>query len=380
MDEQTQYFDMRRVTLVGALVNLILAIFKIVIGYGGASQALLADGIHSLSDLLSDVLVLFGVKYGRRAADADHPYGHGRIETAATFALAVFIACAGMGIIYHAIHDLVFTQSYVQPSKLVLMVAVLSVLSNEGIYRYTLKVAKQTQSTLLTANAWHNRSDAWSSLIVLFALLGSYLGWHSLDHYAAVVVGLFIIYMGWHISWHSLRELVDTGLDAAAVTHLRRSIAMVDGVSSLHQLRTRSMGSTVLLDVHVLVDSHISVSEGHYIGEQVALHVRAAHQDIKDITVHVDPEDDECVAPSRNLVNRASLESLLRKHLVGLIGADSIKNIVLHYLAGKIEVELWLDKEILLHLEGLLMEEVQQQYQQALQAVDDVRSVRLLFC
>ena len=380
MSAAAEYQEMRKATLVGAGVNFFLAVLKLVMGYLGKSQALLADGVHSFSDLLTDVLVLCGVKYGRRAADADHPYGHGRIETAATFGLAVLIACAGFGIIYNAIHHLIWVKAYVRPSWFVIAVAFISVVINEGLYRYTLSIAKETHSVLLKANAWHSRSDAWSSLVVLVGVISSFLGWYYLDQCAAVIVGLLIIQLSWHLSWSSLRELVDTGLDEATVAQLRKTICDVSGVASLHQLRTRSMGAKVFLDVHILVAPYITVSEGHYIGEQVELCVRLQHHEIADVTVHVDPEDDETVAPSRDLPNRLTLEPQLRAQLRGLPGAENLKNIVLHYLAGKIEVELWLDKEILLQSDNPAdVLQWQQQYQIALRNIAAIRRVKLLF-
>ena len=381
MEDSQHYTQMRTATLIGAAVNFSLAVFKVIVGVVGQSAALLADGIHSFSDLLTDTLVLMGVKYGRQAADEEHPYGHGRIETAATLGVALLIAVAGLSIVYEAVHHLVKVQQYVAPNILVIVVAMVSVLANEGVYRYTLKVAQRTRSALLQANAWHSRGDAWSSIVVLVGVVGSRIGWHSLDQAAAIVVGVMIVHMSWRLSRDSLRELVDTGLDPAIVAQLTQEIAEQPGICSLHQLRTRSLAGKIFLDVHVLVDGWITVSEGHHLGEQVAIILRRAHPDIADVTVHVDPEDDESSAPSRDLPIRATLVPMLKQAYAGLAGADSIQNIVLHYLAGKITVELWLDKEMLLQSANIRqqIQTWQQQYEKALTQIDGVVKVRLLF-
>jgi len=245
-----RYRKVRKVTLVGAVIDLLLGVVKIVVGTASGSQALVADGVHSLSDLATDFLVLFAAKHSHRAADAEHPYGHGRIETVATVVLGAALII-------------------VAPGALALLVALVSVLSKEAIYQYTARAGRRLRSNMLLANAWHSRSDAISSIVVALGIGGAMLGYPYLDAIAAVAVALMIAKIGWDLLWKSLQELIDTSLEDEQVEAIRKFIIGVHGVQALHMLRTRRSGADALIDVHILVDPVLSVSEGHQIGEQV---------------------------------------------------------------------------------------------------------------
>lgn len=330
----------RRVTLVGAVINLVLAAVKVVLGWLGQSQALIADGVHSLSDLVTDAMVWFASMHGSRAADESHPYGHARIETAATVGLGVILALVGAGILVDAVQRLFHTEQLWMPGVLALAAAAGSVAVKEAVYHYTLRVARKYRSQLLKANAWHHRSDAISSVVVIVGVAGTMAGLPYLDAIAAAGVALMIIKIGWDLGWHSLRELVDTALDAERVEAIRREILDVDGVDSLHMLRTRRMGQDALADVHILVDPRLSVSEGHYISETVRNRLIREFDELTDVLVHIDPEDDEQTAPSIHLPSRREVIARLKALWSGIPEAGAIEAVTLHYLNGRVSVDV----------------------------------------
>lgn len=335
-----RYRATRRVTLVGAGVNLVLAVAKILFGIVGQSQALVVDGVHSLSDLASDAMVMFAAKHANRDADEDHPYGHGRIETVATVVLGVFLILIGIGLGYDAGDRLFRPQLLTHPAPFTLVVALLSVFSKEGLYHYTTAVARRVRSSLLHANAWHHRSDAISSVIVVIGIGGTLAGLPYLDSLAAVGVAFMIAKIGWDLSWHSLRELVDTALDADQVAAIRQAIMSVDGVRALHMLRTRRSGGAALVDVHIIVDATLSVSEGHQIGEKVRTRLLGEFDEVTDVTVHIDPEDDEEASPSNHLPLREEMLNRIRKRWSDIDAARQVENVTLHYLDGKVHAEV----------------------------------------
>ncbi len=338
--ETQRYHRTRFIGLCGGLKNIVLAGLKIIFGITGHSHALLADGIHSLSDLIVDSVVIIAAKFGSKAADEDHPYGHGRIETAATVLLALILAIAAASIIINAITTIATPYPHIAPSYYVLWVALSSVLLNELLYYATKRVAKQVKSKLLMTNAWHHRSDSASSIAVALGVVGVWLGFPKLDAIAAIIVALMIFKIAWNFGWHSIRELVDTALTSEETKKIKLFIKEIPGVKAIHQLRTRSIAGSIFCDVHVLVDPRISVSEGHYIGQEVNKRLIAAFPDITDVIVHIDTEDDELNNPSRYLPDRITLVKILEKQWDGLLPATVIKTAIFHYLAGKISIEL----------------------------------------
>lgn len=339
MDEKERYKTARKVTLVGAFANACLGIFKVIAGIIGHSSALFADGVHSLSDLLTDILVVLASKYGSIEADENHPYGHQRIETAATMFLSLLLIVVGLGVIADGIRHFIHLGEEPHGYE-VLTIIVISILTNELLYHYTLRVGKAIQSQLLVANAWHHRSDAISSLVVLIGVCGSLLGFHHLDSVAAIIVGLMIIQMGWQLGWNSIQELTDAGVAADIVSKMESLIINCPGVVALHQLRTRSMGGAIFVDVHIIVGENLSVSEGHHIAEKVANTLRRAIDLISDVTLHVDPEDDEVCNPSIDLPSRADIVTDLKERCADLKGFDSFHHMTIHYLDGEIRLEL----------------------------------------
>ena len=331
----------RQAALWGALVNVVLAVAKILFGVIGQSQALVADGVHSVSDLLTDALVFFAAHHAQEGPDAEHPYGHDRFETAATMGLGLVLVLVAIGIGWDAAERLFNPEELLQPEVITLYVALFSVFAKEALYRYTVWIARRVNSDLLLANAWHHRSDAVSSIVVLVGVGGTLMGLPYLDAIAAVGVGLMILRIGWDLGWKAMQELVDVGLSEDRVRRIHETILSVGGVRAVHMLRTRKMGGRAVADVHVLVEPWLSVSEGHRISDSVSLKLIQDIDELNDVTVHIDPEDDEVSAPSRGLPLRsATLETLegLWKNLPCL---DSKKRVILHYLNGRIDIEVF---------------------------------------
>ncbi|MCF6210652.1 MAG: cation diffusion facilitator family transporter [Gammaproteobacteria bacterium] len=340
-----RYREARHVTLVGSAVDLVLGVTKIFVGFVGNSQALIADGVHSLSDLATDIIVLFAMKHGSRAADEEHPYGHGRIETLATVVLGVALLAVAIGIAYDASLRLLNPELLPKPGWLALSVATISIAAKEAIYHYTLRVANRLNSQLLRANAWHSRSDAISSLVVVIGVIGAMNGVVWLDAVAAITVGAMVGKIGIGLAWHSSQELIDRAMEPEQVTNIRTAILSVNGVKALHMLRTRRMANDGLVDVHILVEPKSSVSEGHLISERVRQAVMEKVDGITEVMVHIDPEDDEVSAPSHGLPMRDEVLTLLRQRWQDIEEASNIEHVRLHYLDGKIHVEVSLPLE-----------------------------------
>lgn len=259
----------RRVTLIGALLNLALAAVKVVGGTLAQSQALIVDGVHSLSDLASDVLVLFAARFGSLNADHNHPYGHARIETLATLAVGVVLLVVAAGFLLDASSRLMLGEDMGIPGQLALWVALGSVCAKEAMFHATRRVARRTGSSLMLANAWHHRSDALSSLVVIVGIGGAMLGLVWFDALAAAIVALMLAWVAWKLLAAASLELVDTGLSRKELSVLAATIDGVEGVQGFQHLRTRRMGGQVLVEVQILVNGQISVAEADRVAEQV---------------------------------------------------------------------------------------------------------------
>jgi cation diffusion facilitator family transporter len=366
----------KNVTVIGGVVNLVLSVFKIGIGWVSQSHALIADGFHSLSDLLSDGLVYYASHHASQEADDEHPYGHERFETLATVMLgALLIAVAG-AIVWDAMSRF-FSDQSLSYGWWVIVAASLSVLCKEVLYHLTMRTAKATKSELLKANAWHHRSDAVSSLVVLVGVGLEMAGFKYFDSIAALIVGLMVIKIGFDLVLDASKELVDTALDAETVEQIKCIILNVPGVEELHFLRTRKMGSTALVDVHILVEPKISVSEGHLISETVRLSLIKAVENIGEVMVHIDPEDDETSSPSLFLPLREELLAKFDDAWKGLVEKESIKQIKLHYLDGKVAAEIELPLE--LFTDNQKAKEIALAFKEKALAVPGVEQVKVLF-
>lgn len=373
-----RYAQMRRVTLVGSVFDATLGVGKILGGWLAHSQALVADGIHSLSDLITDVMVLVAAKHSHAAADEEHPYGHGRIETVATVALGGSLVAVGIVIAYEAVQRMFDPESLVVPAAWALGLAALSAVVKEAIYHYTMHSARRLESDLLRANAWHSRSDAASSVVVMIGVGGALMGLSYLDAVAAVIVAWMVGRMGYRLARRSVSELIDAGLDPDRVRAIRDMILSVDGVEDLHLLRTRRMAGRALVDVHIILsDPRLSVSEGHQISETVRGRLLNRIDEVADVTVHIDPEDDEYAAPGRHLGLRREVLKRLRERWSDVEAAAYIKRVNLHYLDGKLHVELELPLDL---VDGPKSAgALQQQFRRALAREPDIAEVRVLY-
>lgn len=334
-----RYLATRRATLAGAALNAALAAGKLGGGVLGNSQALIADGVDSLSDLLTDGAILFGARQSARAPDAGHPYGHARAETLVTLLLAAILIGTAVGIGWRALARLVGGAPIEPPALWTLGVAVAAVVSKELFYQYLRRVARAVRSRLLEANAWHHRTDSISSVVVLGALAGSIAGWPALDAVAAVAVAALIAKVGWELGWEATAQLMDASLSADRVNRIRAIIQDVHGVRDLHFLRTRYAGADALVDVHIIVDPRISVSEGHRIAERIRDRVTGELDEVADVLVHVDSEDDRGAAMGRALPGREIVERDIRAVVAPVLG-DAPCGLTLHYLRNRINAVL----------------------------------------
>ena len=281
--------QIRSITNVGIVVNVVLSIFKIVVGQLTLSMALIADGIHSISDIATDITVLLGVHFGSRKADDKHPYGHGRIETFSAIVVAAVLFFVGLVMIYKAGLDITAGQIRMSAYPAI-VVAALSILIKEVLYRATKKVAVKTHSSALYANAWHHRSDALSSVVVVVGLIAVKAGFNYGDQIAAMIVGVMIILVAVHITADCLRELTEAAVDPETIEKIKGIISQNGQIRQWHKLRTRNVGREVFLDLHILVDPDLNISDAHQISENLE---EALHQQIYrpvNITVHIEPD------------------------------------------------------------------------------------------
>lgn len=329
----------KKVTLVGALVNAILAFFQIVFGLLGHSQALLADGIHTLSDLGSDFIVLLAARQSAKAADKEHPYGHGRIETLASVLLGLILIGVGFAIGYRGVNN-IFSPQQLTPEVFTLAFAVIAIFSKEGLYRYTLKASKRIHSNMLEANAWHHRSDALSSIIVLCGISAQILGVPYMDSLAAVIVALMISYMGYKLSRKAFDELIDTSLDNELVSNIQDTIENNDSVKDVHSLRTRSMGGQGYIDAEIRVNPRLTVSEAHHIAFSLEQQIKTEYPQIIDVGIHVDPLTEFGHNWVTDLPARHEILDRLISQWARVDCSARIECIHLHYLNSQVEIDL----------------------------------------
>lgn len=335
-----RFADGQRITWASVGVNTVLTFIQVVVALFAHSQSLLADAMHTLTDIVSDVFVLFANRKGAEAADADHPYGHGRYETAASLVLGLLLAGTGIGILVTAAGRLTDLGSLPPVGVAAMWAALFTLAAKEGLFRYMLTTAERLRSPMLVANAWHARADALSSLVVAAGIGGALLGFNFADAAAAIVVGAMIVRAGLRFAWNALQELIDTGLAAEEVAALRQTIATTPGVLGLHELRTRRMAHQVLVDAHVQVNPRISVSEGHRIAETARQRVLDSHPEVLNVLVHVDAENDMLGNAATELPDR----TVLLLHLRDMLGFEppGFEQTLLHYLGNRVEAEIFL--------------------------------------
>jgi len=277
-----------RSTWVSVAVNLVLSATQIAVGVLAKSQALVADGMHSLSDLVADFVVLFAGHHSKKDADEDHPYGHQRFETAASLVLGMLLLAVGMGMLWSAFLKLESPETVQKVHASALWVVGGALVAKELLFRYMLQVAKRVKSSMLVANAWHARSDAASSLVVGIGIVGNLAGYPLLDPIAALIVGFMVAKTGWGFGWDALHDLMDRAVDEQEVAAIRQTLAETPGVSGVHDVRTRKMGDMVVVDAHIEVDAAITVEAGHDIAVLARQRVLQRHR-VLNLMTHVDP-------------------------------------------------------------------------------------------
>ena len=332
-----------RAILVGAATNLLLSLFKFAGGILGNSVALVADAIHSLSDLLTDVIVLLTHRIGKIPQDEDHPYGHGRAETIGATVVGLLIIATGVGVIYET--SQVFSENSGQtPGMMAAIAAIFSILVNEGLFHYTLRVGKATLSPSLIANAWHHRSDAISSIAALAGIIGAGQGFPLMDPLAGAIVGCMIVKVGIDISKEGLRDLMDTALSDEHTEKIHSILKEIPEVIHFHYLRSRVIGGEFLIDVHILVDHQMTVTEGHRVAEIARRNLINAFDNIQDVLVHVDGEPDADVEPIYP-VTRKELIDVARPLISELDANISPAEFRVHHIKGKNIVDVFITIE-----------------------------------
>jgi len=329
----------KKTTLVSVVLNLVLMTLQIAVGTFAHSQALIADGVHSLADLASDGIVLLANLHSHAEPDQDHNYGHSRYETVASLFLGALLVTVGAGMLVRAGMRLTELSTLPAVHISAFGVALVVLLSKELLFRYMLREARRVRSAMLIANAWHARSDAASSLVVALGIIGSVCGVRLLDPIAAALVGFMVARMGWTFGWDAVQDLSDRALDENAADNIYALLMATSGVRGVHELRTRKMGDLALVDAHILVDPLISVSEGHYIAESARLKVLEAPS-VLDALIHVDPENDLVGNPAPGLPSREELTA----EITSAFASSSIRvlDINIHYLRRGIDIEITL--------------------------------------
>lgn len=364
MDNNQRKKQAQKVTLYGALIDLFAGTLKVILGLLYQSHALVVDGIHSFSDLFTDIFVLLITKYSTDAPDKEHPYGHGRFETIGTVVIGAILIGVSCIIIFENVMKFFLSVNFVAPGWPTLIGALLSIGLKEWAYRFQVRVGKSIDSPIIVANAWHSRSDAISSLAVLIGLIFSMLGLPWLDPVMAIVVAILIGKIGWDFLWNSVTELVDTSIDLATKQKIEKIILGIDGVKSLHNLRSRKTGDKTIMDVNIEVSPSISVSEGHEIATYVSQELIKQIDNIIDVTVHTDVDDDRIegedykVGIRKLLPLRKEVMQTIEDHFEMHINKEDILDIIIHYHGRSISCDIVIssdksniyDKELLAKL------------------------------
>ena len=284
----------QKVTWGGMIVNIILAAIKFLVGFLGSSQAVIADAVHSLSDMTTDIAVLFGVKFWSAPPDSSHPYGHQRIEEVVTVAIGLALAAVAAGLAYNSISTI--REDHIQKIGWVAVAGpILSIIGKEALYRWTVHVGEKVKSSAVIANAWHHRSDALSSIPALVAVVVAAIfpDWGFVDHIGAVLIACFILKVSWDIIIPALKGLIDTGASDKIQEHIKAIAMGVKGVKSTHAIRTRKFGSHLFVDLHILVEPELTVRAGHEISEDVKVQLLNNGLEVMDVVVHLEPYDEE---------------------------------------------------------------------------------------
>ena len=341
-----------KVTLLGLAANLILALAKGFIGIIANSSALIADAGHSVSDLLSDGITLWAVRMSGIPKDKNHPYGHGKFETVGTFIISLLLLFTGIGVAGHVFNRMDAT---VVPGTIALWMAGIAIIVKEALFHVTRMVGRRTGSRVLMANAWHHRSDAISSVAALLGIAGAQLGIPLMDPIAGMLVAGLIIKTGIDIGYESIRELTDETVEEDVISELGKIMSGIEGVDHYHEMRARRMGPHLLVDLHIQVDSMMSISAAHQVAERVRLEILEKLPAVNEVLVHVDAEDDFFGDEGSELLHdivlmrpQSEIENDVKKMLAEIPEIQGITHIYCHYLNQKltVQVNIILDEEM----------------------------------
>lgn len=292
--QQEKFKAAKKSTLISVAVNTLLSIWQIIVGIFSHSSGLIADGIHTLSDLVADFVVLIANKKSHKKPDADHPYGHFRYENGASLILGIILLIVGVGMGWSAVEKMINPDLIPEVHTIALVAALTALVAKEGLFRYMLHVANKVNSSMLVANAWHARSDAASSLVVAIGIIGSLCGIRILDPIAALIVGTFVFRMGFKFTYQSMQDLMDKGADEETLEQLSDVLRGIPGVKGFHDLKTRKSGDFFLVDVHLELDGQMTILEGHDIAVNVRKQLMKNPQ-VLDVMTHLDPYDKDCL-------------------------------------------------------------------------------------
>ena len=341
-----------KVTLLGLAANLILALAKGFIGIIANSSALIADAGHSVSDLLSDGITLWAVRMSGIPKDKNHPYGHGKFETVGTFIIALLLLFTGIGVAGHVFNRM---DASVVPGTIALWMAGIAIIVKEALFHVTRMVGRRTGSRVLMANAWHHRSDAISSVAALLGIGGAQWGVPLMDPIAGMLVAGLIIKTGIDIGYESIRELTDETVEEDVISELGKIMSGIEGVDHYHEMRARRMGPHLLVDLHIQVDSMMSISAAHQVAERVRLEILEKLPAVNEVLVHVDAEDDHVGDEGSELLQdivlmrpQSEIENDVKKMLAEIPEIQGITHIYCHYLNQKltVQVNILLDAEM----------------------------------
>lgn len=345
MNKEDRYKAAQWVIYVGVVVNVALAAGKVVAGVMGRSAAMVADGIHSISDLVTDAAVLLGMRIAKQPADEDHPYGHGKFETLATQFVSIALLVVAVGIFWDAA-ERIRRPDLEAPTAIALVAALFSLLSKEALFHYTIRAGRRLDAKALIANAWHHRSDAVSSIAAFIGIAGAMMGWPILDPLAAMAVAVILGKVGVDLFKEAFHELTDSTsvIEKEIQERITALVHDVSEVHSAHFVTPRRLGPDILVDVHVVVDPFLSVSEGHRIAEKVRQSLLSQVEAVTDVMVHVDVEEDEAgTEPVAIPMERNELMALVNREINSHETIVGVNRLLPHYTGKGIVLELVLE-------------------------------------
>lgn len=288
MEESERKKIANKISLTTLVTNVVLSFIKVIAGIVAHSNAMIADGVHTVSDVITTVAVMVGMNFSTKPDDAEHPYGHEKMEAVVAIMLSLVLMATALGIGYSGIQTIIH-KSYTRPGLLAIIAAIVSIISKEWMYRYTVKAANQIQSSAMKADAWHHRSDALSSIGTLIGITGAKLGFTILDPIASLVVCILIVKVGVDIFIQSFNQLIDRSADKQTIEQIKENIWSVEGVKNIDEVKTRMHGSKIYVDVEIAVDSANTVGQGHEIAENVHQCIEKTVSNVKHCMVHVNP-------------------------------------------------------------------------------------------